>query len=89
MTGKRSRLQIYLNILKTIKMGTDKPTNIMYKCNLSWMPLKEIMNSLLEQDLIRVREIGNRRIYEITEKGRDVLRYFEKAQTLLVVRKIR
>ena len=89
MTRKRSRLQIYLDVLKAIRSGVQKPTRIMYKCNLSWIPLKEILNSLLDQDMIRVIETEKRRIYEITERGRDVLRYFEKAQSLLVIEKIR
>ncbi len=87
MTRKRSRLEIYLDVLKTIRKGINKPTNIMYKCNLSWMPLKEILNSLIKQNLLILAEMGNRRTYEITEKGRDVLRYFDKAQELLVIQK--
>jgi len=85
MTRKRSRLEIYLDALKTIRSGINKPTNIMYKCNLSWIPLKEILNSLINQNLIRVIDEDNRKTYEITEKGTDVLRYFEKAEDLLVV----
>jgi len=85
MTRKRSRLEIYLHVLKTIRLGINKPTNIMYKCNLSWIPLKEILNSLINQDLIMMIEKENRRTYGITEKGRNVLRYFEKAQDLLVI----
>jgi len=51
----------------------------MYKCNLSRVPLKEILNSLVDRDLIRVREVGKRRVYEITEKGWNVIRYFDRA----------
>jgi len=85
MTRKRSRLEIYLDVLKTIRSGINKPTNIMYKCNLSWLPLKDLLDSLVNQDLIRIVENENRRTYEITEKGRNVLRYFEKAKDLLVI----
>ncbi len=83
MTQKRSRLQIHLDVLKVINNGVQKPTHIMYKCNLSWIPLKEVLESLMAQDLIERRELKQRKIYEITEKGRNVLRYFEKAKELI------
>lgn len=89
MTRKRSRLQIYLNVLKVIAKGVQKPTNIMYKCNLSWIPLMEILNSLLSQGLIERMDYDKRRIYEITEKGKNVLRYFEKAEDLIIIERIR
>lgn len=89
MTGKRSRLQIYLEVLKTIKKGVSKPTNIMYKCNLSWIPLMEILNSLLKQGLINRRNEKKRKVYEITEKGLNVLRYFERAEELMAIEKAR
>ena len=79
MARRRSRLQIYLDVLKVVASGVHKPTQIMYKCNLSWVPLKEILNSLVDRDLIRVREVGKRRVYEITEKGWNVIRYFDRA----------
>ena len=41
--------------------------------------MKEILNSLVDRDLIRVREVGKRRVYEITEKGWNVIRYFDRA----------
>jgi len=89
LTRKRSRLQIYLNVLKVIAKGVQKPTNIMYKCNLSWIPLMEILNSLLSQGLIERMDYDKRRIYEITEKGKNVLRYFEKAEDLIIIERIR
>jgi len=83
MTRKRSKLEIYLDVLRTVKSGIDKPTNIMYKCNLAWNPFRDILNSLIEQDLVKTIDKVNRRTYELTEKGQDVLRYFETAEVLL------
>jgi len=85
MTRKRSRLEIYVDVLKTVKSGVNRPTNIMYKCNLSWLPLREILESLISQGLIEAIDKGNRRVYEITEKGREVLSYFKKTEDLLVL----
>jgi len=83
MTHKRSRLQIYIDTLRVISNGVQKPTHIMYKCNLSWVPLKEVLESLMAQGLIVKGELKQRKIYEITERGRDVLRYFDKAKELI------
>lgn len=81
---RRSKLELYLEVLRAINKGVNKPTNIMYKCNLSWMNLKEILNSLLKQNLISVIEENGRRVYGLTDRGRDFLEYLSRAQMLLV-----
>jgi len=83
MKSKRSKLEIYLDVLKAVRSGVDKPTNIMYKCNLAWKPFKRILNSLIENGLLKTVETGTRKTYELTEKGRDVLRYLATAETLV------
>jgi predicted transcriptional regulator len=75
MIGKRSRLEMYLDVLDKVNEGIKKPTNIMYKCNLSWIPMKEILDSLIEKDLVKEVVKKNRRTYDITERGRNLLRY--------------
>jgi predicted transcriptional regulator len=79
MTSKRSKLEIYLDILKVIKKGTHKPTRIMYKTNLSWKPLMTILEALVDQGFIETARRENRITYEITDKGKEILRYFETA----------
>jgi predicted transcriptional regulator len=83
MTRKRSKLEIYLDILKTIKFGVNKPTNIMYKCNLAWRPFKKILRTLIDNNLIEIVNKGSRRTYELTEKGQEFLKQFETAEALL------
>jgi predicted transcriptional regulator len=85
LTSKRAKLEIYLDILKTIKKGTNKPTRIMYRTNLSWKPLMKVIASLIEQGLIVVDKNGSHAIYDITEKGRNVLRYFSKAMEFIKI----
>lgn len=84
--AKRSKLDLYLDVLMAVKNGVDKPTNILYKCNLSYKNCKEILRTLTEQGLITVirDERNGRRIYRITEKGRNVLKYFSDAPALPV-----
>ncbi|RLG08920.1 MAG: hypothetical protein DRN64_04535 [Thaumarchaeota archaeon] len=83
MTQKRSRLEIYLDVLRAIRKGVNKPTRIMYKTNLSWKPLQEILESMTSQEIIKKIEVNKRKKYVITEKGLNVLRYFEEMMELI------
>jgi len=85
MSKKRSRLEIYLEVLKVIRAGYSKPTNIMYKSNLSWITLQEILGSLVEKGLVAVVEKNERKLYVITAKGKSVLSSLEEAYTILSV----
>jgi len=83
MVGKRSRLEICLDVLEKISQGVSKPTNIMYKCNLSWRPLQEILNSLNNRGLIEEVKENNRKYYMVTRRGKETLFYLRKLiQTL-------
>jgi len=83
VSRKRSRLEIYLEVLETIMAGYNKPTNIMYRCNLSWIALKEILDSLVEKGLITTVERNKRKMYLITEKGRSIVSRLEETYDLL------
>ena len=82
-------MEIYLDVLRVIKGGVRKPTRIMYGANLSWKPLQQVLQSLLDQGLIieiDVSDGGDKRTtkhYEITQKGENVLRYFDRARRLI------
>ena len=83
---KRSKLEIYLDILQIIKKGTHQPTRIMYKTNLSWKPLMTAIESMLEQGLLRRKEEGTHSTYEITDKGKNTLKYFGEAKELIEIK---
>ena len=88
MTNRRSKLEIYIDILEEINNGVTIPTKIMYGANLSWKPLQQILKSLVYQELIGeyTTEDGDKRTkkaYKLTEKGINVLRYFKKAKELV------
>lgn len=85
MTRKRSKLEIYLDILRAIRRGVSKPTRIMYRTNLSWIPLQKIFESMVSQDLLREIEEKKRKEYTITEKGKNVLRYFDQMMDLMKI----
>jgi len=85
MSRKRSRLEIYLDILRVLKKGERKPTRIMYRTNLSWTPLQEILESMISQEIIKKIEVNKRKEYVITKKGLNVLRYFEEMMELIKI----
>jgi predicted transcriptional regulator len=90
MTNRRSKLEIYVDILKQIQSGTVIPTRIMYGANLSWKPLQQILESLVHQELIAEFAVDDhdkrtRAAYKLTEKGVNVLRYFDKAKELVEI----
>ena len=94
MTRRRSKLEIYLDVLWVIKNGTRKPTRIMYGANLSWKPLQRILDSMMSQDLIREVDASHSRdkrtniFYEITQKGENVVKYFNRAKDLLELEEV-
>jgi predicted transcriptional regulator len=93
MMSRRSKFEIYIDILTEIRNGTVIPTRIMYGANLSWKPLKQILKNFITQGLIveRVSEDGDKRkrkTYALTEKGDNVLRYFSKAKGLMEFEKV-
>ena len=91
MKNRRSKLEIYLDVLKVIKEGTTKPTRIMYGANLSWKLLQGILSSMVAQDLIEEIDVSDSRdkrtntIYQVTPKGDSVIRYFDRAKGLIEV----
>lgn len=84
MKRRRSTLEIYIDILKKVSLGVSKPTNLMYKTNLSWLSLNRALNSLISQGLIIIVERDGKRSYKITENGRRVLEQLERARKLLL-----
>ncbi len=76
--GRRSLLQIRVDILRVVMQGYGKPTQIMYKANLSWNVLQSQLRAFLETGLLKVEEYGSRRRYQITQEGAELVRSYEK-----------
>ena len=75
---RRSHLEIRMDILSCVKAGAEKPTQIMYKANLSWSALQGHLNVLEGGSLVRAVEGGTRRRYELSDKGVVVLMAYRK-----------
>jgi predicted transcriptional regulator len=76
--GRRSRLDIACEILKAISEGTDKPTRIIQKANLSWKGLLLYLEALTRNQLVSRKVEGSRAVYMLTEKGVSVLGLYTK-----------
>ena len=76
--ARRSQLEICMDMLSAVKDGSERPTQIMYRANLSWLALQTHFKTLVEGGMLKWAESGNRKRYEITEKGRSVLISYHK-----------
>ena len=87
MNMRRSKMEMHLDILKTLaQKGPLKLTHIMYKANVNCSVLKQNLEFLTQQKLVEEKTLTKERIvYEITEKGLTVLKYFRELQIMLPI----
>jgi len=81
---RRSKLQIFEDVLRVIDNGEYKPTRIMYKSNLSWNPLNKILNSMVNLGLIEEKNVKGRKHFFITQKGKEFLEIMDRLKRMLV-----
>lgn len=77
--NRRSRLEMYFDILEAINRGIKLPTRIMYRTNLSWVVLQEMFETLVNGGFIRGEEGKSSQRYYITEKGKNALSHHLKS----------
>ena len=77
---RRSKLEIHVDILKALAChGRLKPTHIMYKTNVSCGVLKQCLDLLIQENLVKEYALQKKRnktrvVYAITEKGLTALK---------------
>ncbi|MDG6919911.1 MAG: hypothetical protein JRN59_00090 [Nitrososphaerota archaeon] len=76
--ARRSQLEIRMDMLKVIKSGAEKPTQIMYKANLSWVALQTHLTQMIQRGLLKWVTEGTRKRYELTLKGSSVMYAYQK-----------
>jgi len=76
--SRRSELEVKMDILRVVCEGCKKPTQIMYKANLSWVALQEHFRSLVGGGLLHEIKSGKRVEYELTAAGLSVLQDYRK-----------
>jgi len=78
---------MYVDILRVMaQRGPLKLTHVMYKANVNCSVLKEYLDFLIEQGLVKERTVGKRRVvYAITQRGITVLKYFRELEQVLPI----
>ena len=93
LSSRRSKFQLSVEVLENIKNGETKPTRIMYGCNLSWKSLKGILRNLTNQELLNETVVEgkkrSKKLYHITSKGENVLKYYSLVSGLIEVESVR
>ena len=79
---KRSRIELHIDVLRAIKNGRKSPTRIVYAANLSYDRVIRCISFLEEQNLVH-KIADKKKIYEVTEKGLEVLKYFDEIEDSL------
>ncbi len=67
-----------MDILNSVHEGAGKPTQIMYKANLSWVGLQEHLLGLSQSGLVREVQYGNRKKYELTDRAIELMLSYQK-----------
>jgi predicted transcriptional regulator len=75
---RRSHLEIRMDILRAVRRGASKPTQIMYRANLSWNSLSSHLDLLHSKALVMWSQDGSRRHYELTTRGEQVISAYSK-----------
>lgn len=78
--GRRSKLDIVGDILRVISEGAEKPTNIMFKANLTWPLTLAYIETLMRHDMLRAEAVGSKLAYHVTPKGNALLRSFMETE---------
>jgi len=79
--ARRSRMETFCDILRVIGAGSERPTHIMYKANLSWSVMQLYIKSLEAQGLVVADSDQGKRTYHLSEKG------FQLSNRFLTIRK--
>jgi predicted transcriptional regulator len=81
---RRSKLEVYIDILKELSQRQLRLTHIMQKANINGNVARDSIAFLLKQKLIQKRTLSRSRVYfEINTEGITVLKYFRELEKAL------
>jgi predicted transcriptional regulator len=80
---RRSRIELYVDILQAVANGRESPARIVNAANLSYDRVVHCVEFLEEQGLVQRIEGTSKRRYRMTSKGMNVLRYFSEVHSAL------
>lgn len=79
-TYRRSRLELYLDVLKAIYHGRQAPSRVVYAANLSYDRVVNCINFLIDHNLVEQIEGSTKKRYVTTERGKNVVKYFHEIE---------
>ncbi len=71
--GRRSRMEILIDIIQAASLRPLRPTQIMRTANISYNELKKIISTLENAGLLSCEEMFNGKMYHTTEEGLKLL----------------
>ncbi len=85
MSKKRDKLQIIYDILRVIqdRNGKVKPTQILYKSNLSHQMMDEYLRELVKKEFVLETHQGKSRTYSLTQKGFDYVHKYRSVMEFM------
>lgn len=83
---RRSRIELYVDVLRAIHNGRKSPSRVVYSANLSYDRVTRCIDFLEEQGLVE-RSEGKKKVYAVTEKGKEVIKYFDEVENSLFFKK--
>jgi predicted transcriptional regulator len=83
---RRSKLEMYVSVLRVLSIKPLKLTHIMYKTNMNCSILTQILDFLMKHGLVEQRVAGRKSvIYASTPYGISVLKYFRELNKALPI----
>lgn len=77
--NRRSRFEIYMDIMMALTDGPKNPTRLMYTTNLSWAPLQECLKTLITQRMVTESENNSsRKVYSLSQKGVTIVNRYKE-----------
>ena len=78
---RRSQIELCIDVLRAICNGRKVPSRIVCAANLSYDRVMCCIDFLVNQGLVEITA-GDRKLYSVTERGRDVMRYFDEVESI-------
>lgn len=77
---RRDKVKIIHDILKSVqeKGGKIKPTHLLYKSNLSYKRMNELVQELMGKGMIAEESSSSGKMYVLTDKGNKFLNEYYK-----------
>lgn len=76
--ARRSRMETICDVLHVIESGATKITHIMYRANLSWKVMNELLEMIEKQGFVNKSAQQGKTVYDLTEKGRVLLHQYSQ-----------